>query len=212
MSAAEPAEALGLRRMRETRAALVEAARESFAADGFDAPSLDAICRRAGLTRGAFYGHFRDREELIEAVQARESEAFLQSVMGAAAEPDLAGIVERFVDVFRRRRRGDEDTPGQAMPIHRSLWAAQRNPGVRADMVRAGLVGRASLIEAADRYREAGHLDPRIGSEELADFLLVLSFGVMVIEDLDITIDLSERSRRLLELLGPPGSGGTDES
>ena len=48
----------------ETREALISAALAEFAEHGFDAPSLDAICARAGYTRGAFYVHFRDRSDL----------------------------------------------------------------------------------------------------------------------------------------------------
>lgn len=49
--------------MQETRAALVGAAPELFAKEGLDA-SLDAICERAGFSRGAFYVHFSDRDAL----------------------------------------------------------------------------------------------------------------------------------------------------
>ncbi|HVH04632.1 MAG TPA: TetR family transcriptional regulator, partial [Myxococcota bacterium] len=55
----------------ETREALVQAAIAEFAEKGLDLPSLDAICARAGFTRGAFYVHFRDREELLGAVMER---------------------------------------------------------------------------------------------------------------------------------------------
>ena len=38
---------------------------------GIEAASLNAICDRAGFTRGAFYVHFRDRDELVAAVVER---------------------------------------------------------------------------------------------------------------------------------------------
>ena len=45
---------------KETRSALIRAALKLFHEEGFDGPSLDAICARAGYTRGAFYVHFKD--------------------------------------------------------------------------------------------------------------------------------------------------------
>jgi AcrR family transcriptional regulator len=51
-----------------TRAALVEAASLVIAERGFDRASLDDICARAGMTRGAFHGNFKSREELFLAV------------------------------------------------------------------------------------------------------------------------------------------------
>ena len=62
---------------RETRAALLDAGLAEFAAHGLDTPSLDAICARAGFTRGAFYVHFRDREDFVVAVMERELATFL---------------------------------------------------------------------------------------------------------------------------------------
>lgn len=51
-----------------TRAALIEAAAGVIAEKGFDRASLEEICARAGMTRGAFHGNFSSREELFLAV------------------------------------------------------------------------------------------------------------------------------------------------
>ncbi|MGH7328029.1 MAG: TetR family transcriptional regulator, partial [Polyangiaceae bacterium] len=55
----------------ETRDALIAAGAMEFAEKGVDGPSLDGICARAGFTRGAFYVHFRDRDDLLVAVVDR---------------------------------------------------------------------------------------------------------------------------------------------
>ncbi len=48
-----------------TRAALLDAAAELFAARGFRHVSVDEIAERAGLTKGAVYDHFEDKEALF---------------------------------------------------------------------------------------------------------------------------------------------------
>ena len=53
-----------------TRAQLIEAAREIVATKGFHVVSMQEVAERAGMSRGAIYGNFRDREELIFAVVA----------------------------------------------------------------------------------------------------------------------------------------------
>ena len=66
-----PADGAGSRRaahVRDTRQALLTAAREQFATEGFQATRTEEIVRRAGLTRGALYHHFRDKEDLFRAV------------------------------------------------------------------------------------------------------------------------------------------------
>jgi AcrR family transcriptional regulator len=59
-------------RTEATTAALVAAARELFARDGYDATSLDAVAARAGVTKGAVYHHFEGKRQLFEAVFGRE--------------------------------------------------------------------------------------------------------------------------------------------
>ena len=81
----------------ETREALVTAALAEFGERGLDAPSLDAICARAGFTRGAFYVHFKDRDALVVAAMERVLGAFLDAVIGRDGEsPDLEISVTRF--------------------------------------------------------------------------------------------------------------------
>jgi AcrR family transcriptional regulator len=59
-------------RRKATTGALVDAARELFATDGYTATSLDAVAARADVTKGAVYHHFDGKRQLFEAVFARE--------------------------------------------------------------------------------------------------------------------------------------------
>ncbi|NUO97107.1 MAG: TetR/AcrR family transcriptional regulator [Nonomuraea sp.] len=76
-------------RTRATTGALVEAARELFVDDGFAATSLDAICARAKVTRGAFYHHFSNKEQIFSEVYAAEQKKLAATVRQAfRAQPD----------------------------------------------------------------------------------------------------------------------------
>ena len=59
-------------RTRATTTALVAAARELFVERGFAGTALGAICDRAGVTRGAFYHHFDNKEQIFREVFAAE--------------------------------------------------------------------------------------------------------------------------------------------
>lgn len=55
-----------------TRAKLIDAAAEIIREKGYGGTALEEVARRAGMTRGAIYGNFENREELFLAVvQAR---------------------------------------------------------------------------------------------------------------------------------------------
>jgi AcrR family transcriptional regulator len=61
---------IGLRaaHVQNTRRALLDTARRLFTRDGFQATRTEEIAEQAGLTRGALYHHFKDKEALFVAV------------------------------------------------------------------------------------------------------------------------------------------------
>ena len=59
-------------RTEATVSALVDAARELFARDGYAETSLDAVAAKARVTKGAVYHHFQGKPQLFEAVFSRE--------------------------------------------------------------------------------------------------------------------------------------------
>jgi AcrR family transcriptional regulator len=54
-----------------TRAALIDAAAAVIGEKGWDRTSLEEVASRAGMSRGAIYGNFHDRDELFLAVVQR---------------------------------------------------------------------------------------------------------------------------------------------
>jgi AcrR family transcriptional regulator len=55
-------------RLAATRAALLKEARAIFATAGYEAAATEEIVKRAKVTRGALYHHFKDKRDLFEAV------------------------------------------------------------------------------------------------------------------------------------------------
>jgi AcrR family transcriptional regulator len=68
-----------------TRAAVLEAARQQFARQGFAATSVDDIAAQARVSKGAVYYHFADKGQLFEAVFRDAQEQLLLKVAAAAA-------------------------------------------------------------------------------------------------------------------------------
>lgn len=80
-----------------TRRALVRAAAEVFAEEGFAPASLTAISRRAGVSNGALHFHFPNKKALARAVE----EEALETVRGITGRmPDEEGsALQMLVDV-----------------------------------------------------------------------------------------------------------------
>jgi AcrR family transcriptional regulator len=95
----------------------MEAAFEVFAEVGLDAASVEAICERAGFTRGAFYSNFASKDELFLELAARVASARVESVQSRIGglvtagsdgfdEDEISSILEQVLDV------GDDDRLG----------------------------------------------------------------------------------------------------
>lgn len=75
--------------MEETRATLLATARKVFSECGYAATSMDDLTAQAGLTRGALYHHFGDKQGLLAAVVAQidaEMDARLVAISESAQD------------------------------------------------------------------------------------------------------------------------------
>ncbi|WP_125773790.1 TetR/AcrR family transcriptional regulator [Antribacter gilvus] len=160
---------LGPRAAAANRAALLEAAREIFAADGVNAP-LSAVSRRAGVGQGSLYRHFPDRLALVVAVFEEQVEL----VEAAAEEPgvelaDLLGLVTRhavlsaaFVDLVSAQAPDMRVAAlgrrvGTALAGH--LPAAQAAGKVRPGLTPDDLMLAVSMVAAAVTHAPEGERD-----------------------------------------------------
>jgi AcrR family transcriptional regulator len=87
-----------------TRAALLEAARALIREKGYERTTLENVARRAGMTTGAIYGNFKNRDELFIALgqtywapikPALTPGATFPEAMRALAKATLAAVDER---------------------------------------------------------------------------------------------------------------------
>src|SRR5262245_61399370 len=93
-----PAGAAQTEQAAATRAALLAAARRLFSEKGFHATSTPEVVAAAGVTRGALYHHFENKEGLFRAVfEAVEADLMARE----AARPSAGGDTwDRFRSAF----------------------------------------------------------------------------------------------------------------
>lgn len=171
-------------RTETTRAALVGAARELFALNGYASTSLEQAAASAGVSKGALYHHFTGKRELFAAVFAQEvqrmttplSEAYacrkdpweaFQAGCRAFLNECLAPEVQRIVLLDAFTAIGWEDMRRMEAPllqmmelgISRAADAgriAARPPGPLAHFLFGALCETAMTVARADD-RKAAH-------------------------------------------------------
>ncbi len=189
--------------MAETREKLLKAGAELFAREGLDGPSLDAICERAGYTRGAFYVHFADRDEFMVAVMDREGLPFLDAILGGegdgAAPPTFEAVVGRFLASIASgaypltRKNGPKP--------HQLLDACARSKKIRARYVALVADSIARLAKVIEASQDEGTLRSDVRSTDVATILLAAIIGGQTMLELDAPIDMARTGASMLTLL-----------
>lgn len=171
------------------RRTILDGARRCFARDGYEGATVRRLETEIGLSRGAIFHHFRDKESLFFAV-AEDDAAEMAAVV---AEHGL-------VQLMRDLRNRDAGWLGVQLELSRRLrtdadfrqrWAARSETIARAT--------RERLQRGADR----GTLRTDVPVETLAAFLELVLDGLVLHramglqdEDLDAVLDLVEDSVR----------------
>lgn len=82
---------------RLSRERIIEAAGRRFKTNGIDGSGVAVLMKDAGLTNGAFYGHFESKDDLVSSAVREELQAQRQVLAGL--EPGLAGL-EQFIRAY----------------------------------------------------------------------------------------------------------------
>ncbi|MFD7449679.1 TetR/AcrR family transcriptional regulator [Kitasatospora sp. NPDC059827] len=168
-----------------TVAALNDSALALFTEHGFHATSIRDIVARAGLTRGAFYSNYQDKEQLFLALYDQQIDRLLAdlrsaftaaaadgAVTAAAAGTAVAqDVPSRLLRELADRRRVDEGWFLLSMEF--TLHAA-RHPEVARSLAEH----EARLIDGlVELIGEAADHAPEISPRDLARLLVILHEG-----------------------------------
>jgi AcrR family transcriptional regulator len=179
------------------RQRILAGARACFARHGYEGATVKRLEEEIGLSRGAIFHHFRDKESLFLAVAEDESEAMVDTVArdglvqvmrdllaraGGAGEEEVAGWLGTQLEVSRRLRTD---------PAFATRWAA-----------RSEAIAEATR-ERLRRQRESGLIRSDVDIAVLAQFLELAYDGMVLhlargrpLADLGRVLDLVETGVR----------------
>jgi TetR/AcrR family transcriptional regulator, transcriptional repressor of aconitase len=176
------------------RQEILAGARTCFARHGYEGATVRRLEQETGLSRGAIFHHFRDKESLFLAVAEDDAATMVATVaqhglvqvmwdlLARAASPETAGWLGTQLEVSRRLRTD---------PAFATRWAA-----------RSEAIATATRDRLA-RQREAGVLRDDVPVAVLARFLELAYDGLVLhlamgrpADDLGPVLDLIEAAVR----------------
>ena len=159
-----------------TRAAILNAAERVFCEQGFAGATIDGISRAAGLTRGAFYWHFKDKAELLGALYARSvlpQELILSSAAETGSDP-LCSLMDAGVASLREF---EEDEGKQRM--FRIMSDLTIGCEGRANLARIDAELDALILRVMTRAEDEGMLHEDFSAADAAVFVSVTIGGLL---------------------------------
>lgn len=135
------------------RRQILDSAHRQFGLKGLDpgAATLDDVAEDAGLSKGAIYGYFKNKDALLDAVRADAASTDLSMAIDAIDEADSAR--DALVGLFRRVWHGmtDPNNRERSMLTYDYLLHELRNDDVDPDFVNRPINGLTGMVEAAQK-------------------------------------------------------------
>ena len=143
----------------ERREQLLDVTRDLVGEEGFHAVSIEAVARRAGITRPVVYGHFGDLDGLLEAMLDRESARSLTQLADVLPSPaDTRDPREALLAAFRGYLEAVRAAPVTWRLVLMPPEGAPESLRERIARGRAAVV--AVLAEVANRGLAPGQSSP----------------------------------------------------
>ncbi len=176
---------------------MLDAGVREIADSGLEA-SLDAICARAKLTRGAFYVHFEDREAFLVAVMQHVVGGFVSSLTQRPPTETITDAIRAFFDAVQSRSlltHGSKSATG--LRFHHVMEACRRSKQIGDTYRSVVMLGRDQLTTMLAGQPDSSGLP----AEALADLLVILALGVTTMAELGVPLDTARLANSAVSLI-----------
>jgi AcrR family transcriptional regulator len=160
----------------ERRQQLIEAAWRCAARRGFQATTVDDVCAEAGVSKGAFYGYFEQKQDLLVALLEDETR-FHEQVIDRLSSSRGSGI-----DRLRAYTRAvaDRSSDPARVQVSADLWTAMlTEPSVRERFAAAVQRRREHLRAWIEEAQHGGEM-VEMPANAFASILLALTDGLVL--------------------------------
>jgi TetR/AcrR family transcriptional regulator, fatty acid metabolism regulator protein len=150
-----------------TRQKLVDAAVELFERKGYNRVTVDDICRKAGVSKGAFYGHFESKDQALLEEYLKVDEFYREMLPRVLEE-------KTFIDRGRAYvRLALKYIAGQGKMVIKVAYSSQIAPGRKASPIASTDRALYTIAEAMAREAvESGELRRDLDPGEVARMII----------------------------------------
>ncbi|WP_436514858.1 TetR/AcrR family transcriptional regulator [Ekhidna sp. To15] len=167
------------RNSEHTKQLIIDKALPIFNTKGYAAASISDITAATGITKGAIYGNFKNKDEVATAafekgVQIVTSE-ISKRVRGAKNAPDKLRAIMDFYEEYINK----PPIPGGCPVLNSSIEADDSLPFLRSRVIRSIALLKGSVMKMVNRGILEGQIKRDVDVEEFTNFFYSVSEGVI---------------------------------
>jgi TetR/AcrR family transcriptional regulator, cholesterol catabolism regulator len=151
----------------QTRQAIFDTAISLFAKRGYDKVTIDDICEKVGVTKGAFYNHFKSKDQIILEEFMRMDEHYIKVAQ------DISGLESSTEKLRVFNHEAVKLMADLGVTIMKVVYHSQVAPNMRKPYL---MDGRRYLYKITDELireaQESGEIRADLASEEMAVMLI----------------------------------------
>jgi len=177
----------------QIRSALVDAAAQVFAEEGYSGARVQSIAERAGLTTGAMYNRFSGKSELLlEALDLHTTQLMRDLADAELSATDLLETVG--VALL------DDQSPASALLLE-AFMAARREDDI-AERLRPRLAGeRKRLAKLVDADKADGVISESLDTNAVVTFCQSVSLGMRMLSVIDVQMPEPDDWQKVIAML-----------
>ena len=199
----------------ERKQRILDAAVNLFVHYGYDKTTVNDIAREAGISKGAIYLHFKSKDELLEALIIRETEAYAETWLELInADPNggtIGGMYKNMLYALNNNAFMSATFRKDSCILGNYL----RKPG---NYFQAADTKQSSRYDFVKMMQDTGAVRQDIEAEIIAHIMNMLGYGLIAMSDImpkesiPATNDIIEGIAVIMDSALTPASGSDSET
>ncbi|MEM0939885.1 MAG: TetR/AcrR family transcriptional regulator [Bacteroidota bacterium] len=160
-----------------TKQLIIDKALPIFNTKGYSAASISDITNATGITKGAIYGNFKNKDEVATAAFEKGVQIVTKQMAGRiknekTAPAKLMTMITYYEDYIKK-----PPIPGGCPVLNSSIEADDSLPFLRSRVIRSIALMKDSITKIVNRGIIEGQIKRNVDAEEFANFLFAILEG-----------------------------------
>lgn len=181
-----------------TRNKILQRSGMLFNTRGYKSTSISDITSATGLTKGAIYTHFRNKEELEQTSLAIMAESMYEKMRAAIKPEPTAGRKMRAIFRFFESYITDPPFKGGCPLMNAAIESDDASPVLKKEALKILNTLRSSIVRVLENGIKHGQINPGVNTEFFATLTIASLEGAIMMGKLQ---DDNEDIRRILKHL-----------